>query len=67
MYIWLRSLRVPDSRAGGPIWNKLAVGVLAVAVIAAARAWLGRQRLPELPLAEKDKPNEIEELYAAGL
>jgi len=41
--------------------------VLAVAVIAAARAWLGRQRLPELPLAEKDKPNEIEELYAAGL
>lgn len=60
-------LRVPDSSREGPIWNKLAVGVLAVAVIAAARAWLGRKRLPELPLVEKDEPDGIEELYAAGL
>jgi len=41
--------------------------MLAVAVIAAARAWLGRERLPELPRVEKDGPKGIEELYAAGL
>ncbi len=60
-------LRVPDSRAEGPIWNKVAVGVLAVAMIAAAHAWLGRERLPELPLVEKEEPKDIEELYATGL
>ena len=58
---------MPDSRAEGPIWNKVAVGVLAVAVIAAARAWLVRERLPELPPVEKDEAKDIEELYAAGL
>ena len=67
MYIGLRSTGMPHSRAEGPIWNKLAVGVLAVAVIAAARAWLGRERLAELPLVEKDEPRDIDELYAAGL
>lgn len=67
MYIGLRLLRVPDSRAEGPIWSKIAVGALAVAAIAAARAWLHRERLAELPLVEQDEPKDIEELYAAGL
>jgi hypothetical protein len=60
-------LSVPDLRAEGRIWNKLAVGVLAVAMIAVARAWLGRERMPELPLVGKDMPKDIEEFYAAGL
>ena len=67
MYIGLRLTGMPDSRMEGPIWNKLAVGVLAVAAIAAVRAWLGRERLRELPLVEKDEQKDIEELYAAGL
>ncbi|MFB3069086.1 MAG: hypothetical protein ACE1ZF_00165 [Gemmatimonadales bacterium] len=53
---------------GAPIWNKFAVGMLAIATIAAARAVLRRNRRAEAP-AEKTSHDveDVADLYAAGL
>ena len=50
------------------IWNKFAVGMLALVTIAAARAVLRRNRRAEAP-AEKTSQDaeDVADLYAAGL
>lgn len=50
-----------------PIWNKFAVGMLAVATVAAARVLLRRLRQVEVPTIEAGEYRDVEDLYAAGL
>ena len=50
------------------IWNKFAVGMLAIAAVAAARAVLRRNRLAAAPAEETSQDIEdVTSLYAAGL
>ncbi len=50
------------------IWNKFAVGMLAIVTIAAARAVLRRNRLAKAPAEKPSQDVEnVADLYAAGL
>ena len=50
------------------IWNKFAVGILAIATIAAARVLIRRRRPAENTAADPSEDfKDVEGLYAAGL
>ncbi len=50
------------------IWNKFAVGMLAIVTIAAARVVLRRNRQAEAPNGKtSDDVEDVADLYAAGL
>ena len=61
------TIRVPYSKREEHIWSKLAVGMLAVAMVATASALLRQNRPPEIPRSEADDLKDVEQLYAAGL
>ena len=63
----MRRPQIPYSDKEEHIWNKLAVGMLAVAMIAATGVWLRRARPTEIGPVETDEVRDVEELYAAGL
>ncbi len=63
----MRLYRTPGFAKEESIWNKIAVGMLAVAMIAATRVWFRRDRPPELGPVETEEFKDVEELYAAGL
>ncbi len=62
-------VRILDPNMEAPIWSKFAVGVLAVATIAAARVLILRRNRPaEITAAESVKQlKDVQGLYAAGL
>ncbi len=57
-----------DPKKEALIWNKFAVGLLAIATIAAASVLLRRNRPVEVTAGDQtDEPKGVEGLYAAGL
>jgi hypothetical protein len=59
---------VLDPKKEALIWNKFAVGMLAIATIAAASVLLRRSRPVEVTVADQaDELKGVEGLYAAGL
>ncbi len=57
-----------DPKKEALIWNKFAVGMLAIATIAAASALLRRSRPVEVTAGDQtDELKGVEGLYAAGL
>ena len=63
----MRLYRAPGFAKEEPVWNKIAVGMLAVAMIAATRVWLRRAQPPQLGPVETEELKGVAELYAAGL
>ena len=57
-----------DPKKEALIWNKFAVGMLAIATIAVASALLRRSRPVEVTAGDQtDELKNVEGLYAAGL
>ncbi len=57
-----------DPKKEALIWNKFAVGMLAIATIAAASVLLRRSRPVEVTVGDQaDELKGVEGLYAAGL
>ncbi len=57
-----------DPKKEALIWNKFAVGMLAIATIAAASVLLRRSRQVEVTAGDQtDDLKSVEGLYAAGL
>ncbi len=67
MYIGVNAKWIGHSKEA-PIWNKFAVGMLAIVTIAAARVVLRRKRPAEaISETKTDDVEFVADLYAAGL
>ncbi len=49
------------------IWNKLTVGMLAIAAVATAHVLLRRKRPPDHVEVQASEVTDVQDLYAAGL
>ena len=68
LYIRCRSNVCLTPKKEALIWNKFAVGMLAIATIAAASVLLRRNRPVEVTAGDQtDESKGVEGLYAAGL